>query len=359
MALAQGGSPGGNYAIYQISAIASGTQNAVVGIKPGNVNVTSTTANATMTYRLYATSTGAVAGGDPGLAPPTTGDIAKFGKALSFTLPTQGTQTAAVVDLYTKFKATAGNTAGPVSLGTMNYGVTGALKPSTGVAATLADLLTGANAVVEGDFSAFGAFTGTPLTTANVFLATPGSCASGSGMAPIIATDKLSASFALGTTPATYELCVKADGTTPIPATAFTTRLDVTAQTGTTTTNVPASAQGTILRDGTVLKVPFMFGGYAGQSTYVNLANTKTTPASYTATCFSPTGPVAATGTQKSGTIPAGSTVKVYMSGLGCGTTANAVEFTLAVPEGTVVGTLVRLNNTTGDSGYSDLTGNK
>jgi hypothetical protein len=58
--------------------------------------------------------------------------------------------------------------------------------------------------------------------------------------------------------------------------------------------------------------------------------------------------------------VPANKSKVIGFGGTGCPTsTTNAIELTLAVPEGSVSGTLVRANKTTGDSSMDGLVGNQ
>jgi len=85
------------------------------------------------------------------------------------------------------------------------------------------------------------------------------------------------------------------------------------------------------------------------------LANTGTLDATYTIRCLSQNSAIAV-GTP--GTVLAGKTKRLYFNNLGCPSGADSVEFTLAIAQGNVVGSVVRMNSTTGDSAFEALTGN-
>ena len=62
------------------------------------------------------------------------------------------------------------------------------------------------------------------------------------------------------------------------------------------------------------------------------------------------------------GSVPANSGVRRgvnSVSGLGCPAGTRGVELTMAVPTGTVIGSVVRQNVTTGQAGFDGMVGNQ
>lgn len=355
VALVQGGSASDTYAIFQITAAAdyASTQAVAFGLSAGagtadGIRVTDKSGPATIKYQLYETAANAVEGGATGRLAQADGTLANFSTGLKFTITT-GTNTAAVSSLYKAFASGGGTTLGPVEIGEVNYGVNSVTHPTTGSAVVLSDLVTSANIVVAGDFTAAG----------SVNLNNGGSCTGGTTTTGSLNSAKTQATIAVDSTAQGIgAICYTVSGTTIIPVQTITAALDITSLPATSSaTDVSAATLGTIAHDGTVLKAPFMAGA-AGQTTFVQLANMGTTAASYTTRCFGGSS-TTSTGADASGTVAVGGVKKVYMNNIGCPTSSSAVEFTLAVPSGNVVGTLVRQSTTTGDSAMDSLTGNQ
>lgn len=356
VAVSTGGGAGTTSVIFQITASADLAQAAVVALALGSggadgIKVTNVSSSATIQYRLYETATAAVAAGTP-LA-SADGPLANFASGIALT-PTPNTTTADVTSSpapYAKFKttgATPGITNVLAKIGSVVFGPVAGVVNLAGTQITQPELVAaGTKLVVSGvDLSA-------ATLAANIFLDNNDNC----GTSTIAGINKTSTTveFVTDTTAITRNVCFTANGTTPIAEQDFSVAASVVPALNTTTANIAAKVLGTFDHDGTVLKVPFSQGA-AGQTSFVSLANMGSVDAPFTTRCFTVTGaPTAGV----VGTVTQGNTRKLKSTELGCIAGTNAVEFTFAVPEGTVVGTFTRQNNTTGDSGMSDLTGNK
>lgn len=364
VAVSTGGAANGSFVIFQITASGDLPQSAAVALALGSggangIKVTNVASSATIQYRLYETATAAVAAGTPLAAAD--GPLANFASGLALT-PSTITTTADVTSSpapYAKFKTTGthpGITNVLAKVGNVIYGPVIGVVNLAGVQISQPELVAaGTKLVVSGlDLSALST-----IATNKLFLDNGDECATSS--LESINKTSTTAEFVTNTTAFNVipgrNVCFTANGTTPIAVQDFTVAASVVPATNTTTANIAAKALGAFDHDGTVLKVPFS-QGTAGQTTFINLANMGSVDAPFTTRCF--TGP--GTGAPTAGvvaTVLAGNTKKLKSTDLLCAAGTNAVEFTLAVPSGTVVGTFVRQNNTTGDSGMSDVTGNQ
>lgn len=355
VALVQGGGAGDNYAIFQITAGADYAANQAAtfdlgsGASADGIKVTDKALPSRLTYSLYESAADAVTGGSSGRLSNKSATIAGFSSGLAFTVATN-TTTADVTTLYKNFKAGSGGfvAATTANIGDVTFNVNSNVKPD-GTATAIGDLVAaGTKLILKGsDLAAAAVVNG-------VYISTDAACG-GVGVGPTGLTST-QVEFAIGASAqAGLGLCFEANGSTPIAAQDFTLEADVVPAPGTDTADRAAIAAGDFDRDGTVLKAPYM-GGAAGQFTSVQMANMGNNDAPYTVRCFAPSG------TDQpgiGGTVPSGNTMDIYMNNLGCQAGADAVEFTFAVPTGTVNGTLVRRNTTSGDSAFYSLTGNE
>lgn len=345
VAVSAGGSTSDTYVIFQVTADANYASSDVFSFglgTAGGVKVTDKASSVSLTYGLFETGVAAVNNTTSDRLATATETIASFGTGLKFALTT-GTQTASVSTLYKSFTGSSAN--GPVEIGEVNYTTNANVYVANGSAVALSDLVSTANVVVAGDFTAAG----------SVHLTTGGTCSATTTVAGTLNSAKTQATLAVdATAQTTGAICYTVTGTTVLPVQTVTAALDVTSGAG---ADVSAGTLGTIAHDGTVLKAPYMAGA-SGQTTFVQLANMGTTTATYTTRCFGGSS-TTSTGTDASGTVAVGGVKKVYMNNVGCPTSSSAVEFTLAVPSGNVVGTLVRQSTTTGDSAMDSLTGNE
>lgn len=376
--IVSGGGVGNRCVVYQITGEAGAGNGAsdVVHWEFPNINVNSTATPVTATYTLHETATSATCAGVTGsnttgtdnavLATPVTGNILAFASGLTFTT-VPNTAVASVDKLYKTFKAATNVVTGPApsvandtaAIGTLTYGPSGALN-ETNVPATLAQLLTGANLIVTGT-NGFAAAGANDWFIDNV---AGGTCATSSiGGTLGAGSPPTTASLVVGLTTLTgVDVCFQADNVDQIPeqfSPGFTVALDVDEATRPARSSLADRAAitlGTVTHDGTVLKAPYM-QLRNGQTTLVQLANMGTNDAPYTIRCF---GTSVAVGTGTPGTVPAGKTKVIGTGGTGCPqSTTTAVEFTLAVPQGNVTASLVRANQTTGDSAIDGLVGNQ
>ena len=351
--------------IFQINAQADYAQGDLVEILMPAIKATGNT-SPTLTYSLFEDAPGAANNLANQRLYTNAVDVYSTKQALVFT-PTAGAQTASVNDLYKKFTATAANTVGPVAIGQLKYGVDAAapLVPSTGVAATLAHLISASTLTLTGNFAAASSGTGA------ISLSVAGSTCAAPPAAPavgFIAADTLSASQATfdlykatslgdggtgaGTraNEAVAEVCFTADGTTEIAEQIIDAALTVTPVAGSTAASVAKAKIGEIDHDGTTLKFPALSSG-KNTTTYLQLVNTSTLNAPLTTKCFLSDG---TTVDGLSATVPANTTYRNTLDKV-CPTNTSKVQsavLTMAVPAGSVNGTLMRKESTTGVMTY-------
>jgi hypothetical protein len=251
-------------------------------------------------------------------------------------------------------------------IGTVTYAPNETVSnPATGLALTPANMAL---------FTAAGTklvLTGADLTAASgLFLAgtggtcaAPGASTAGSGLTAT-AVDFVIDASAVGTDPAVgantgREICFQATGTTPIAAQDFTVAAAVVPVVGTSTANQAAIAAGNFKRNGTILKAAFADTTKAsGVSMAVHIVNNAGIPAPYTVRCLLPASSVAGT----PGTIPANTARREGITaGMGCPAdgTMRGIELTFAVPEGNVIGSIVRQNVSTGAASFDSMVGSK
>jgi hypothetical protein len=247
---------------------------------------------------------------------------------------------------------------GKVSLGTAN-----AKKPD-GTAVALPDILGPGTAITltGADLSAAIGVAGVPLPTGLTL--NNGACAPGAGI-PSTSRTATGANFVLPGVVAPFvdwSLCfeVSATNTTPIAAQSFTADVAPGPVANVPTPDVPAVAAGTFVRNGLVLKAAFAeTTTAAGISSTANLTNTTGNPAPFTVNCVLNTGSVAGT----PGTLPARTAQRFALgtNGLGCPSngTLRGVEIVFGTTPGSVIGSIVRQNTTTGQASFDNMVGNQ
>lgn len=349
--LVNGGGANSSYAIFQVTAGTGGlAQDDIFSLTPTDLSVTNKSSPIAITYSMYQTAADAVSGGSTGRLATKSGDYVKFGSGLKLNA-TVNTTTADVTQLYKKFLAgKTGTSTTLAEIGLVEFDADTTLKkPANGAALAFADLVAAGTKLTV---------TGSDLSAASaISLSATGDCAG--ALTAGTNTTATTVDFVVNTTAvsASKAICFTAAGTNPIVAQDFTVGALVVPATGLTVANPASVALGSFKRDGTVLKAPFIQG--AGSfGVFVNLANTSNNPAPYTVRCLSATGTAAAVGT--GGEVPAKASKRLGMAAIGCpaGQGFNSVEFTFSVPQGSVAGTVVRENASTGESSMSDMTGN-
>jgi hypothetical protein len=370
--VSQGGAAGSTFVIFQITATANIPQDAPVAFASGSgtslgLVIQSAASPVQMSYSLYEDAPSAAAGGSAGRL-----NISNFGaqtvaglvSGLAFTT-VQNTTTVdvAAAPSYTRFLAgLTGTTTSIAQIGTVSLNAaTGVLDPITGVQVLYpAIVAAGTSLVLKGDFASASA----PSTVSSgVFLGVDGGNCGAAGTAPTPATPIASASFLTGVTPAVAKpLCftVSATNAIKIPAQTFTVEADITAAVGSTATDLAPIDAGKFVRNGLVLKAAFAETTTAsGVATAVSLSNTSNLAAPFTVRCL--VNSVSTVGLP--GTVPANSSTRLSLGtpGLGCPTTGTmrGIEITFATTPGSVIGSVVRQNVSTGQAAYDGMTGNQ
>lgn len=351
---------GANVYIFQITATANYTQNAIVSVKmPASLTATGASP-ANLKISLFEDAPSANNNLITGLLSSQNANLWNTSAGLKWQL-TPGTVEAKVANLFKSF-----DNAGSVLIGTLGSLTLGVnnmpevLDPADGVQVILADLISSANVVVTGDFGAVG----------SVFLESSfcGSSVSGGGIAGVLTNSNQTATFAVTSAGVTANLCYAVNGTTPITrqtvatGNAIKAALDVTANPSpvSTAADVAAATVGQITRDGTTLRFTSI-RGVSGVASYIQLANQSSLATSYEATCYGYStagGTAGSTATAlmtwagNGGNIAANNhvsplTAAVCPTGPG-GVVPASVVINVASPAGTVFGAMRRVNITTG-----------
>lgn len=146
-------------------------------------------------------------------------------------------------------------------------------------------------------------------------------------------------------------------GSTPIVASEYSAgTVNLVGQAGFSPTD-GVTGTASVIRNGTVLKAAFAENSsVSGVASAISLTNTSSIPAPFTVRCLTSGSPVVGT----PGTVAANSGARFSMSnGLGCPAGVRGVELTFAVPTGTVIGSVVRQNLTTGVASFDSMVGNQ
>jgi hypothetical protein len=318
----------------------------------------------TLTYSLYEDAPSAAAGGAVGRLATRSATVAGVVSGLAFTaVPTTTTVSVAANPTYSKFLPSGNATTDVLAqVGTVSIGAAPlVLNPNTGNQVAYNEIVgAGTNLILRGgDLT-----TAVSPTAANagLFLAGGANCTFG-GLAGTEATrTATSVSFATGVNPqVNVPVCysVPANNTAAIITQDFTIEADITPAAGSAATDLAAIAAGKFQRDGLVLKAAFAESTTAaGVSTAVSLNNLTNSAAPYTVRCLLNNGSVAGT----PGSVPANTAMRMGLTNsLGCPSngTLRGIEITFAKTPGSVIGSVVRQNTSTGQASFDGMTGNQ
>jgi len=351
VSIAQGGAVGDNFVIFSVAPPAS---NHLVGSEVATfvANDVKVTAQNTVgiQYRLFESLSNAVS-----LATPlknTSANFIEFSPALTFTKEAyNGNDTSVVADVsaangaYTKF--TGGLTKKAVSKLTMALN---AVALQSGTTAALISVLGNANGItLSGDFSLAantdGTFTGAALTRVN--LNSDSACATPvANAATVTGTTATFASTltAANLTGTTY-LCLEANGTSEIAASAYTGTLTPAANNGFKIANQTLNV-GAITRNGTVMVAP-LAQIPAGWISRLVLNNIGSSDRTYTVRAVNEAGTtITLSGAAASGTLTANSTTVVDLSTTMAGGARGTLVVTVNGPEAQIEGMYQIVNGT-------------
>lgn len=328
-AVVQGGAIGDNYVIYQVTAATDHAATESLRVKTPALRVASTGASVNVTYSLHETAVSAVAG-SAGTAKlySKSQDVVAFATGLAFKVETSPTTTASVEESFLKFK-TGGGYVSPTTakLGSITLGAVAGVKKQDGTTdVAYSDLVAaGTKVVLTGDTGIPAGATDT-LKKSSVFISSDADCA-GVSLASSTVPTATGATFATDTTAySTKGICYVVNGTSPISASTYSVRLDVTAATAATTASVADKAIGSIVRDGTELQAPFATI-YAGTGNRAVLTSTHSSDATVTASAITETGVTCNTGTTTF-TLKAGKQLFINASDV-CPTLSTGTRFAL------------------------------
>lgn len=355
--VSSGGAAGGNVVIFQITATdpLGIPQNAPVTLTLVNGLVPNAIAPIDATYRLFETAGAAVAG--TGQLAGDSGTIITFASGVSLTA-TQNKNTADVTASppYTKF---VGNNATAV-IGTLNLSAGNAKTPA-GAPVALGNLLGAGTAITLTGVDLSAAIPDLPGPTGLTLNTGGGACP---GNVPGTSRTATSVNFVLPAIAplAGAALCFQVPNanTVPIAAQTFTADVLPGPLPNVPTPNVPEITAGTFVRNGLVLKTAFAETTNAsGVNATINLTNTGNAAAPFTVKCVLNVGSVAG----KAGlSLPALTAQRFSLSGgLGCPAdgTLRGVELTFESVPGSVIGSTVRQNVSTGQASFDNMVGNQ
>ena len=361
--ISQGGA-GQNYVIFAISPataadihLGAGETVTLVG---NGINVTNQNA-VTVQYRLYETLTAAVNQTPQSALKTVSGTLVSFANAINTvfdTTPDAVADVAAANGPYTAFVPLAGSPT--YSRQVSNWHVTYTQRALANGAPTAGagSILGATNSVtISGDWSA----------AQNVHLHNAASCSAGSFVtAGTINATKTAATFAnlsaAAITANHWYGCfeIAQPNSIAIPVSTYTGLVDLVPANASVTVADAATSTGKIVRNGTVLKAAFAEAtSAAGVSSAISLTNNGSRAANFTVKCVLNNGSVAG----KPGTLPANTAQRFGLTaanGLACpASNVRGLEITFDVPNGSVIGSVVRQNTSTGAAAFDGMVGNQ
>jgi hypothetical protein len=351
---------GTNAITFSITATdASTTATSTVTVS-GNRSITATTGGA-CSYSLYDQPSQAQAGGTTGRIATVTGNYIAFARSYELDVTPAGAVANVEADpAFSRFvSATPTNSVDRAQLGEVLFdtraNVLGLAQPrlATGVASTLADLLSADSAhVIEGDFSAAansnGSFTGAALN--RVYFSLAANCSTVDIPADeVTATD---ATFVLGATAVnTAFLCYAPRATVAIPVSGYTQTFVADSADAAlyAPTNRGPIAHGDITRNGTQLQAQFAQVP-AGWLSRIVLTNTGPLARPYTITAQTEAGVTATLGTAATGSVPANGTIVLNTADIATftGQPRGTLNVTVAGPNSQIQGLYQIVNGQTG-----------
>jgi len=289
-----GGGTSDKYAIYQVTANASGNYltDIVTFTLPNLVVASTSVGDISLQYRAFSSAEAAIDGtGTPLSSKTAVLGTFKTGLSVVGTAATSTAALATVSSSYKLFGTSAASAANTGILGTVKIAPATGVNGRTGSALTLGELLDGATAgklVLTGDFNAAtttGVFLGNDLCAANnpvtngVFTASSATVG-----VKTIATLTLPTNLASAPYGAVGTLCYTADGTTAInKSVAVTGAFTLVASSSSNASTSASVTLAAVSRDGTSLQVPFVQVP-TGWIARIILTNTGTSAAAYTGT---------------------------------------------------------------------------
>jgi hypothetical protein len=356
--LVQGGLVGDAYVVFEVegTAVTGNVSTNVLSLAPGTITLpAASSATQTIAYSLHETAisaSGVTASNATRLSNVGPCAIAEFVKSYDFTIANVN-ETVDAVAGFKKF-TTAPDTALDIG-GAITLGLVAAppLVAATGVAVTLPNLFAAGTTIVvtSSDAAGFGA-----LGTAGKFWESGAVCNATIGAPLATARTANSATFPVVATPGpnadvnTKFLCGVVDGTTIIPPQNLKAALVPGAGSGVGTAAINISNNvTTIVQNGAQLQSPW-FSINPAVAAFFFLTNTSTLDMGYTSTIYCENGNTCTPGTGATGTIPAGKSVRVDVTGAAgvlasvSGPTRASVLFNIVGATGSVQGDLVVVN---------------
>ena len=353
--IAQGGTAGAGFVIFQVSATADIPQTQTTALGVTSIAGTSVPSGVTVEMNVFETLTQATSAGTPLVSKTATSGASLVAYASGLTLTAAAATTGNTADVESDFKnfvATGTNaaiSATVAEIGSSTLAAASLLNAANGAAVAIGDMINTATstAVVSGDFSIATHTIGYSANCANAATIT--------GFVPNTDGDG-AAAVTVAALNAGANICYTADGTVAIPEGEYPIAYTLVAA-ATTRTNQTTSLSGTageILHNGTTVQLPYLTT-FEDYNQRIVMVNRSATEAAYNIPTFQTEDGVTATGgTAASGTIPAGGTLVVKVSdvvSLSGGTRA-AATLNIVAPEAriSVATTQVNLDDASTDT---------
>lgn len=367
------GGNGQRCVVYQVTGLApegNGPLDNLTWTLPNTLSVTDN-ASVTLQYSIHGNATSASCDnlGTPLsdtqlLSTPKSGNLIIQRPSLVFDGKNETTVTASVAKEYKQAVPGNGTSATTLQLGTLTPAVVKNNFAGDGLQVENTDLFSAATILISGDFSA-------AAEAENVYLTAGGNLCSGdpekvlntnTALNPTKQTATITGSGVAGLwtlEPGTpVNICYKVNGTTAIKAQEYTASVTFTPAVGATLAPLDDQEAGKIVRDGTVLRVPYI-NQTTGQVSFVQLANHGAIAAVPAVSCLTWGGTVSPSAPTTDLTVPAGATRLFTTAQLGCPSSkTNAIELTLNVPRGQVNAMIVQRHQSTGTVGIDGAIGN-
>lgn len=356
--IAQGGTTGASFVIFQVNATGDIPQTQAATMGTTVLAATDLTTGIGVTMNVYETLTAATSQGDA-LVTKTAASGAKLASfATGLTLTAAAATTGNVAEVEDDFKkfATGGTspddalsaTLALIGSASLSASAT-ALSADDGLAVALADMINDATstATVSGDFS---------VATHSLGLDAAATCATPPTALVANATKDGATAVTVAALNASSHLCYTADGLAAIPEGEYTVALALTpiAATRTNQTTSLSGTIGEVVHNGTTVQLPYLTT-FEDYNQRIVMVNRSATAAAYNIASFqSEDGVVATPKDDASGEIPAGGSKVVKVSEVVdlSGGTRTAATLNIVAPEGkiSVATTQVNLDDASTDT---------
>jgi hypothetical protein len=348
--IAQGGTTGASFVIFQVSATADKTQADATTMAAAKYAPLDSGSPISVSMVVYETLTAATSQGAALVSKTSASgaNLAAFGSGLKWT---GGAATSAnIADVETGFTKFTTNVAADSNLtATIGAAVLDAdgtsLDAGDGLAAVLADMVNAGTSTVlySGDFS---------VAAHTVGIDDAAACTSPTPLTANTAKDGSDGTTTLTSANTNNNLCYTGDGKSGIPKGDYTVTytLKSVSATATNPTTTLSGVLGTIAHNGTTVELPYLTT-FEDYNQRVVMVNRGSSDAAYTFSAFqTEDGTTATAGTAATGTIPAGGTMIVKVTDIVTltGNTRTAGTVNIVAPTGNISVATTQVNKSDG-----------